>query len=200
MRSSLISPVPSGASEHLAGIEIDDRRRPRPRISRPADCRARSVPPRAAPLRRAARSTPLDAAAGDDLRGCPRSAPDGSSLNCTETRRLSASMRAGRMFQQRCTWLRRASISLCDSLAALVVFSPPSAACSVERLAPPPEAFSLLSSAATWSASNSLLLGLRLGYACLTGFSASLRSGALAVCGLAAAAAAPPARARWPAA
>ncbi len=85
------------------------------------------------------------------------------------------------MFQQRWTWPRSASISLCDSFEPPVVRSPPSAACWVERLAPPPAAFSLLSSAATSSASNSFSSDFGLAASFFAGFSASLRSGALAV-------------------
>ena len=74
-------------------------------------------------------------------------------LRPSKARRPSAP--AG-MFQQPCDLAALvASISLCDNLLP-VVLSPPSDACWVERLAPPPDGFSLSSKAATSSALNCL--------------------------------------------
>ncbi|MNT50426.1 hypothetical protein D3C72_1873460 [compost metagenome] len=75
---------------------------------------------------------------------------------------------------------RNASISLCESVLPPVVFLPPRAACSVERLAPPPEESCLLSRAAISSALKSLSLAED-AFFCSFGVSSFLRSGVFAV-------------------
>src|SRR5262249_30527759 len=102
-------------------------------------------------------------------------------LTLMETLRSCASAAPAGTFQQRLIWPFSASISLWLSFVPMLVLSPPSEASSLERLAPPPDGFSLLSSAATSSALNCFSSDFGL-LACLTsGFSASLRSGVLAV-------------------
>ena len=84
-------------------------------------------------------------------------------------------------FQQRWIWPRNASISLWVSFWPLVVFFAPSEAVSVERLAPPPDAFCLLSRAATSSSTSSFFSASLAAVFFSAGLSESLRSGALAV-------------------
>src|SRR5690606_4796151 len=112
--------------------------------------------------------------------GRPSSSPERSRRNRTDTFSVSASSTPAGMFQQRPRACRSASISLADSLLAPVFLSPPSEACWLERLAPPPDAFSLFSKAAILS-SRDLSLDSGREEACFAGLSDSLRSGAFAV-------------------
>ena len=120
--------------------------------------------------RRAARcSSNCRAAARRSTSGWPSILPARSSLKrdrdlagsrpSSAGRHVPAAARAGRAAHPS---------SLCDSFCRRSSSSPPSEASSVERLAPPPDGFSLLRSAATSSALNSCLVGLRLGAASFT--------------------------------
>lgn len=135
---------------------------------------ARRAPPMSA--RRAASEPPLASTSGSPIRS-----PFGSSRIVTLMRTSAASAIPGMIDQLFWIWPRSASISLCESVLPLVVFLPPRAASSVERLAPPPEDSCLLSSAAISSALKSLSFWED-AFFCSFLTSSFLRSGVLAVC------------------
>ena len=160
--------MPGGRrSEHLAWVEIDDDVRPG-FVFLGGKIVGRAARHGAARGFRGGAFDAGAAAAGDDL-GAAFQRAGRSSLNLTETRRSPASAAPAGMFQQRCTWPRNASISLCDSLAPPVVLSPPSDACLGRALGAAARGLLLVEECRHLVGVEFLLLGFRLGRGLLDG-------------------------------